>query len=217
MQKAILIGATGLIGSNCLNILLNDPSYSHVEIWVRKKNGIVHPKLVEKIIDFSQLHNQVSENTKHVYCCLGSTINKAKTKEAYRLVDVTYVLELAKWCEKNNIESFSVISSIGASKYASSYYLKMKGDMEENVKLCNIPSISIFRPSLLLGERTEFRLLEKASIGLYKLFKFIFIGSLSKYKGIEASVVANALVKTAKETKPGITVYESEQIQLIGG
>ena len=103
MKKALIVGATGLIGSYCLNILLSDHTYSQVEIWVRKKTGIVHPKLVEKVIEFNQLQNQTSENIQHVFCCLGSTMSKSRTEESYRLIDVTYVIELAKWCEKNNV------------------------------------------------------------------------------------------------------------------
>jgi uncharacterized protein YbjT (DUF2867 family) len=215
MKKALVVGATGLVGSNCLDQLLSDHSYSSVEIWVRNKTGKVHPKLIEKVIDFSQIYKQTYNEINHVFCCLGTTRYKAKTKEAYRRVDVMYVIELAKWSEANKIESFGVISSIGANRYAYAEYLQMKGDMEENVKLCNISTIGIFRPSLLLGNRNEFRLLEKISVGVYNIFKFLLVGSLRKFKGIQAADVAKALIKVAKQNKMGITIYESFQVQEI--
>jgi uncharacterized protein YbjT (DUF2867 family) len=215
-MKALIIGASGLIGNQVLDQLLQDNYYNEIEIRVRVSLGIQHPKLIEKIIDFSDPHCYSGIDSDHVYCCLGTTIKKAKTQEQFRKVDYEYVLNLAKSSEESKVKAFLVISSIGAKPGTGNFYLRTKGEMEEAVKKINIPSINIFRPSLLLGKRNEFRLMEKFSQFFMAFFGIFLLGGLKRYKSIRDSVVAKAMIKSAKMEKPGINIFESDQIQKLG-
>ena len=213
MKKALLLGSSGLIGSSCLDQLLADNYYDSVEIWVRKASGIVHPKLKENIVDFEKINNSGETDAQHLFCCLGTTIKKAKTKEAFRKVDYDYVVDFAKLAEKLKVEKFLVISSIGANANSNNFYLKTKGEMEEAVKQCQIPSIFILQPSMLFGKRKEFRFGELIGKLMMHLFKYLLFGKMKKYRGIEASTVAKAMICLAKEEKQGIFVLKSDGIQ----
>ncbi len=212
MKKALLLGSSGLIGSHCLIELLADEYYTTIEIWVRTSSGIKHPKLKETIIDFDNIKNK-STDAQHVFCCLGTTIKKAKSQEAFRKVDFDYVVDLAKISEKSEVEKFLVISSIGAKMNTKNFYLRTKGQMEKAIKQCKIPSIFIFQPSILLGKRKEFRFGELIAKFLMRLFKYLFWGKMKKYRGIEATNIAKAMVMLAKEENQGVHVLISDEIQ----
>jgi uncharacterized protein YbjT (DUF2867 family) len=215
-MKALLIGASGLIGRQILNKLLEDNFYSEVEIRVRKSLGIKHTKLKETLTDFSEINSLKEIDANHVFCCLGTTIKKAKSKEQFRKVDFEYVVNLAKSAEESNTSKFLVISSIGANYKSGNFYLRTKGEMEEALKKINIPTINIFRPSLLVGKRTEYRFGEvmgKFFMGIFGIFLF---GRFKKYRSIKDFVVANAMIRLAKSEKTGISIFESDQIQELG-
>jgi len=211
-KKALIVGATGLIGSNCLKILLNDSSFSLTEVWTRKPMELIHPRLKNIVTDFRDIAKIQSTDATHIFCCLGTTIAKAGSQSAFREVDFEYVLALAKLAERSDTLSFSVISSIGANPKASNFYLRTKGEMEEAVNACSIPSIIILRPSMLLGKRQEFRFGEMVGKALMLAFNFMLVGKLRKYRGIQAVSVASAMVRLAKENSKGIVVIESDQI-----
>jgi uncharacterized protein YbjT (DUF2867 family) len=210
--KALIIGATGLIGSQCLELLLYDDQYSLVEIWARNATANSHPKLIERLINFDKISELALTDTDHVYCCLGTTINKVKTKEAFEKIDKEYVSELAKLAERAGCQKFIVISSIGANKNSNNFYLRTKGEMEEKVKSCSIPAIYILQPSMLLGKRKEFRLGEKIGKLLMVAIEFLFIGKMRKYRGIKASTVAKAMTIFAKRNNKGVFIVESDEI-----
>jgi uncharacterized protein YbjT (DUF2867 family) len=211
-MRALIIGATGLIGSYCLKEMLNDDSYSSVEIWVRKHTGITHLKLTERVINFEILSDLNLNGIDHVFCCLGTTIHKAKTKEAFSKVDKEYVSELAKLAESSECQKFLVVSSIGANKNSKNFYLRTKGEMEELVKKKSVPAIYILQPSMLLGNRKEFRFGEIIGKTMMFLIEFMLIGKMRKYRGIHASTIAKALLQLAKLDKEGVFVLTSDQI-----
>ena len=211
-MKALIIGATGLIGNQCLELLLKDDTYSLVEIWVRNITGNTHPKPIEKLINFDRISELPFTDAEHVYCCLGTTIKKVKTKEAFIKIDKEYVSSLAKLAEQSGCQKFLVISSIGANKNSSNFYLRTKGEMEEEVKSCSIPSIYILRPSMLLGKRKEFRLSEEIGKVLMIAVKYLLIGKMRKYRGIQATTVAKAMLYLAKQKEKGVFVLESDEI-----
>jgi uncharacterized protein YbjT (DUF2867 family) len=215
MNKALLIGSNGLIGSSCLKELLTDNYYTSIEIWVRNSSGIEHPKLIETIVNFDELKIMKPTDAQQVFCCLGTTIKKAKTKEAFRMVDYDYVVDLAKLSEKSGVEKFQVISSIGANAKTNNFYLKTKGEMEEAVKRCKIPSIIILRPSILFGKRKEFRFGEAIGKFMMRLLTYFFWGKMKKYRGIEASAVAKAMICLAKGEKYGFFIVESDELQVL--
>jgi uncharacterized protein YbjT (DUF2867 family) len=212
-KKALLIGATGLTGKECLNLLLNDDFYNGVEIWVRKSTGIIHEKLKEKIIDFDKIHLIANIDADHVFCCLGTTIGKAGSQANFTRIDHDYVIACAKVAEKSHAESFLYISSIGANKDSGNFYLRTKGQVEESLKKIIIPSVIIFRPSMLLGARQEHRFGEQIAKSLMRIFGYLLFGKLLKYRGIEASQVAKAMVHEAKKERTGLVIIESDKIQ----
>jgi uncharacterized protein YbjT (DUF2867 family) len=213
-KKAVLAGATGLTGKECLNLLLSDDFYSEVEIWVRKSTGITHPKLSEKIVDFDKIAQMDCTHIDHFFCCLGTTIKKAKSQANFYKIDHDFVLDCAKIAEKYQSEKFLYISSLGANKDSGNFYLRTKGQVEESLKQLIIPHIIIFRPSMLLGNRAEFRLVEKIGKAVMTLIQFMLIGSMRKYRGVQASQVAIAMVEEAKSSvNKGFRIIESDKIQ----
>jgi len=213
-KRAVLVGATGLTGMECLNLLLRDDYYTSVEIWVRRSTGITHPKLTEMIIDFEKIHQIDCTSVDHFYCCLGTTIAKAKTQANFYITDHDYVLECAKVAERAKAEKFLYISSLGANHNSRNFYLRTKGQVEESLKQTGIPSVIVFRPSMLLGNRTEFRMGEKIGKAFMTLIQFMLIGSFKKYRGIQASKVAFAMSEEAKSSvKTGFRIIESDGIQ----
>jgi uncharacterized protein YbjT (DUF2867 family) len=215
-KKALIAGASGLIGSFLLKELLYDNNYSEVEIFSRGKSELLFLKLKERIVDFNSIDSLPVTPVDHVFCCLGTTIKKAGSKEAFRKVDFEYVLSLAKYAERAGASKFFVISSLGANHKSSNFYLKTKGEMEEALKNSSIPAIYILQPSLLLGKRNEFRFGEMIAQKIMPLIGFLFVGGLKKYRGIKAKVVAKAMQHLAKEDKTGIFTLDSAMIQKTG-
>ncbi|MFE3869140.1 NAD(P)H-binding protein [Flavobacterium sp. LS2P90] len=217
MKTALIIGSTGLIGSQLLNLLLDSNDYLKVITFVKRDTGIKHPKLTQHIIDFDK-----PESYKDLvvgddfFCTIGTTIKKAGSKEAFRKVDFEYPRQFAAFALKNQVKQFLIISSLGADAQSGNFYLKTKGEIQDFLKDCNFESISILQPSLLLGNRTEFRFGEKVGAFFMKTLSFLFLGNLKKYKPIESKTVSKALLKIAQKNNTGFKIYESDVIQEIG-
>lgn len=214
-RKALIVGATGLVGGFCLQALLDDPNYSEVIALVRKPLLKTHRKLKTIITTFENLGPEISNiQVNDVYCCLGSTIKKAGSQEAFKRVDHTLVVTVAELTKKQGAEQFLVISAIGADKDSKVFYNRVKGEMESDLQKLSYPCLRIIRPSLLLGPREEFRLGEKIAVLLTPLLKPILLGSLKKYRPIEAEKVAQFMVKVAcEEPIAGVHIYESNLIE----
>ncbi len=217
MRTALLLGASGLIGGHCLDLLLRDEAYDQVIALVRKPLSITHPKLTQHSVDFDRLHDFAHFlKADDVYCCLGTTIKKAGSQEAFRKVDFTYAHEAAQLVASNGATQFLLVSSLGADAKSSVFYSRVKGEIEAAISALNFQSVSIFRPSLLLGERAEFRLAERLAEPVAKALSFFLFGGLRKYRPIEARMVAAAMIEIAKEKNQGVSFFESDQIQKIG-
>ncbi|NMP15620.1 NAD(P)H-binding protein [Thalassotalea sp. Y01] len=196
---ASLFGASGLTGSALLTKLLNSTQFSQVTVFVRKKLNVSDAKLIQVVVDFDQMGN-LSEHLSGidtVFCCLGTTIKKAKTKQAFAAIDYQLVLDIAKQCAHAQVKHFMVISSLGANSKSKAFYSATKGRMECDIARLGLTRISVVRPSLLIGQRPEFRLAEQLSIVITSLLGFVFIGPLAKLKPIRASSVANAMFQIA--------------------
>lgn len=211
-MKALLVGASGLVGRECLRQLLKDDEINEIVIWTRKPIAYNHPKLTEWIVDFNHLAQNSDVNADLVFCCLGTTMGKAKSKEAFRKVDYEYPLDLAVIAQQKQVKHFSIVSSIGANAKSRNFYLRTKGEMEEAIAGLALPSISILRPSILLGKRKQFRFGESIGKLLVKAFSFLLVGSLKKYRGNNAKNVARIMILKAKEQKQGIEIINSESI-----
>jgi uncharacterized protein YbjT (DUF2867 family) len=217
VKTALIIGSSGLIGSKLLDLLLESPNYTKVITFVKRDSGIKHPKLTQHIIDFDK-----PETYKELvvgddfFCTIGTTIKKAGSQKAFRKVDFEYPKQFAAFALQNKVKQFLTISSLGADAKSGNFYLKTKGEIEDFLKDCNFESVSVLQPSLLLGNRTEFRLGEKVGAFFMKTLSFLFLGNLKKYKPIEGKTVAKALLKIAQTNNKGFKIYESDAIQEIG-
>jgi uncharacterized protein YbjT (DUF2867 family) len=216
MQKrnALISGATGLVGNSLLKQLLTDDQYEKIVIIVRRSIDIQHPKLIQQQIDFDAIESlKLDFQIDDVFCALGTTIKNAGSQDAFYKVDYTYVVNQGKWCAANSVRRFLIVSAMGASSKSGIFYNRVKGEMEMAVSKLNIPQIQVFRPSLLMGNRTEKRGGEKFAQIMMGGLGFLFVGPLLKYKAIHADVVANAMIDAAKQEVKGFRVYESGEMQ----
>ena len=214
MKTALIIGSSGLIGKQLLSLLLESRDYDKVIVFNRKEMALNHPKLVQQLIDFEDIpsyKNLIKGDD--FFCTIGTTIKKAGNKEAFRKVDFSYPKQFAEIAKTNNIKHFLIVSSLGADVNSSNFYLKTKGEIEQFIINSNIEIVSIFRPSILSGNRKEFRLGEKFGLMLMKVFSFLFIGNLKKYKPIASETVAQGMFAAAQKNKLGVSIYESDSIK----
>lgn len=213
MRTAVIAGATGLVGKQCMYKLLENKEYSSVIALLRRPFDIKHPKLQQITTDFENLNDlTLPFIPDDVFCCLGTTMAKAGSKQAFYKVDFTYVHELGSFFASKGSKRFLLISASGADKTSAIYYSKVKGEVEEAVKQLSFDGIYVFRPSILLGSREEFRLGERVGIGLAMLLQPFMIGGLKKYRPIYGSQVAAGMIKTALEAAPGKYIFESDAI-----
>ncbi len=211
-KTAIVLGASGLTGSILLELLLQDDQYCSVKIISRKNIEKKHPKIKEFVGDLLQLENFENDFTGDVcFCCIGTTAKKTPDKETYRKIDFGIPVAAAKLCTKNKIPTYMVISALGADAKSSIFYSRTKGEMEQAVLQENIPYTYLLEPSLIFGDRKESRVGEKIAIVLTKLFGFLLVGKLKKYKGIEAENIAKAMFYLANN-KTDVTRIPSDKI-----
>jgi uncharacterized protein YbjT (DUF2867 family) len=211
MKTALIAGASGLIGKQLLTLLLVDMDYDEVKAITRAPLNITHPKLKNIIVEFDILADYESSlKADDVFCCLGTTIRIAKTKEAFRKVDYEYPLALARATKSQGATQYLLVSALGADKNSSVFYNRVKGEVEEAIGQVGFRSLHILRPSLLLGERSEKRAGEGAATTFFKFF-----GGLvpKKYKAIDSAKVATAMVVLARENNPGFYFHESRELQ----
>jgi uncharacterized protein YbjT (DUF2867 family) len=218
MQKktALLFGATGLTGSLLLNRLTGDQRYDKIKVFTRSDLDCKSDRvevITTRLEDIEKFSAKVTGD--HLFCCLGTTIKKAGSRGNFRRVDLEFPVRIAEIASKNRVPSFLVVSSIGADPDSPGFYLRTKGEMERAVSGYEFTSLVILRPSMLLGERKEFRFLEEAGKVFMKIAGFMFRGKLRKYRAIEADTVAAAMVKLAN-SQTGKVIMESDEIELIG-
>jgi uncharacterized protein YbjT (DUF2867 family) len=213
MKTAIIIGSTGLTGKALLYQLLQDEQFGKVILFLRKELNIKHAKLIQHAVDFNLLGNYKDLiKGDVVFCCLGTTIKTAGSQDAFKKVDFTYPTEFAKIAKLNGVSTFLLQSSLGADAASNNFYLKVKGETEQALQNLSFNSFATFRPSMLLGDRTEFRFGETIGKLVMRFFSILFIGKLKRYKAIHVNQVASAMIKQSKSNKPGNTVIENEEI-----
>ena len=211
MKTALLAGSTGLIGNQLLTLLLEDNQYIAVKAISRNALSLRHPKLENLVLDFNRLSEQYERlKADHVFCCLGTTMHKAGSKEAFRKVDFDYPLELAKITRNLGANQFLLITALGADKNSGIFYNRVKGEIEEAIAKIGFTSFHIFRPSLLLGPREERRGGEGKIKAVYRLLGWAIP---QKYKAIESVNVARAMVHYGKQNQPGTFIHESNELQ----
>ena len=212
-KKAILIGATGLIGQNLLTKLLTDESYTEVLVISRKALNFNHPKLKEININFEELADHKAEITGDiVFCCLGTTIKNTPDLVQYRKIDYQYPLDVANIAFANGATQYHLISAMGADVKSRLFYSRTKGEVERDLQKIPFKTIHIYRPALLDGDRKEKRIAEKIMIGLFRFINPILIGPLKKYRSIKIEKVADAMLSNSNTSKNGVHTYDSDEI-----
>jgi uncharacterized protein YbjT (DUF2867 family) len=211
MKIAIIIGATGLVGNTLVEQILENSVYSKVVLLLRKPLNIIHPKLVQEVIDFDKPDTSkiVGDD---LFCAMGTTLAKAGSKEAQYKIDCTYPYEIGKIAKANGVKQYILVSSVGADFDSSNFYLRTKGDLEKKIESLGFQNFVSLRPSMLLGNRGEFRLGEKIGTVLSNVLSPLLFGSLRKYHGIHATDVAKVMQLFANQGLSGVKYIEYDEI-----
>ncbi|MFQ3214096.1 MAG: hypothetical protein ACI9XJ_002705 [Marivirga sp.] len=214
-KTACILGASGLVGGHLLDLLAEQDAYAHIKVINRRSLGISDAKIEEIIIeDFDKLDEYVAQlKADDYYCCLGTTIKKAGSKEAFKKVDFDYVVNIAAVAKENDAHTFSVVSAMGAKAGSMIFYNSVKGEMEDAVIALKNTRTFILRPSLIAGERKEQRAGEDSAQWVFKKLNFLFQGPLKKYGAVEAKQIAYTMVKNALDNESSIQIIESDKIQ----
>ena len=214
---ALIAGATGLVGGECLRRLLEHPTWTSVVVVTRRELAAGRPprKLQQVVTDFAELESRRRELVAtHVFCALGTTMHKAGSRAAFRTVDLEYPLKLAELSLANGARHFSLVSAVGADPRSSFYYTRIKGELEQALAGMGWPRLAIFRPSLIEGYRAESRPLERLSGRLLRL-------APAAWRPVAAADIASAMLSVALESPAGVTIIESraigERVRVVSG
>lgn len=215
-RTALLAGATGLVGSHVLQLLLADAHWSRVVTVGRRTTSQQHHKLEQRVLDLGELET-VSDlpHIDDVFCCLGTTIKQAGSQPAFRRVDHAFVMGLAHAGLRAGATQFLLVSAIGADPESRVFYSRVKGETESAIRKLPFQGIQIFRPSLLLGERPEFRLGERIAMLGAPVLPALLFGRLRRYRPIQAATVAGAMVRIAHEALRGPNVFEYDAMRAV--
>ena len=218
MRTALVAGATGLVGGHCLTRLLDEPAYDQVIAIGRRALPRQHAKLVQRVIDFDRLGALGAEfpTADDVFCCLGTTMKRAGSREAFRQVDFVYVVGLASQALQHGAKQFLLVSALGASPKSPLFYNQVKGEAEEAVTALPFEGRYMVRPSLLTGDRPEHRPAERFGLAVASGVSLALVGPLRKYRPIQAATVAKAMVRLAIQAPGGVRIYESDELERLG-
>tara|TARA_B100001287_G_scaffold275897_1_gene284942 strand:+ start:193 stop:849 length:657 start_codon:yes stop_codon:yes gene_type:complete len=211
-KKVVVFGSSGLIGSFLINYLLSDPTFKQIVLVTRRPLSISHEKIRNQIINFSS-KSQINRSIKNcciVFSAIGTTKAKVKNnKKKYREIDFDINFNIAQCCKINNVNKFILVSSSGANVKSSNFYLKLKGEIEYEINKLNLNSFIVFRPSLLLGNRTEFRLGERIGQVILPFFSRILPPNI---KPVHAKLVAKAMIIYSKSNTFGNNIINNKSI-----
>lgn len=214
-QTAVVIGATGLTGNFVVEELLKDNGFTLVRTLTRKPIKLIHPRLQQQIVNFSDLTDfkQKFGEGDVIFCCIGTTQKKVKgDKDAYKKVDYDIPVNAAEIGLEKGFKKYLLVSAISANENSSNFYLQLKGKTENSIKKLPFQSISIFRPGQLLGKRNESRMGERILQPVTKILSYFLFGLLKKYRSINAKDVAKAMVKASKQDSEGVHYFEYPQM-----
>jgi uncharacterized protein YbjT (DUF2867 family) len=216
-RKALVVGATGLVGSQLLKQLLERKSYSAVATLGRRAPAVQHEKITHHVADLSgDWDKSVMLEADVLFCCLGTTIKKAGSEAAFRAIDFELVVSIAKAAVDAGAGTFVVVSSVGADAHSSNFYLRTKGEMEQTLSTLGFDRLGILRPSLLLGARDEFRPAERLGQTAARLVNPMLLGGLARYRAVDAGTVAAAMIGFDLSVSTGKHVFEGKEFRSLG-
>lgn len=218
VRKAVVVGATGLVGGYIVRELLVQELFTHVMVLTRRPLEIKHPKLEQAILDWKHPEEAAPffQGAHDVFCSLGTTMKKAGTKERFRQVDLEYPLLTAQMAKEAGAVQMLSVSAMGADPDSRIYYNRIKGEAEEALAAVGLQALHLFRPSLIVGKRPERRLGESAAAVVMKAVDGLMTGRLSAYRATPASVIARAIVRIALAGAKGVHIYPNDVIRAIG-
>jgi uncharacterized protein YbjT (DUF2867 family) len=212
----LLAGASGLVGTNALDALLDAPDIARVFAITRRPLGREHPRLANRIVQFDNIETQLKGMTCHVaVCCLGTTIRQAGSEADFRHVDVDHVLAFARTAKAAQAQRFVVVSSAGANAQSKSFYLRTKAAMEEAVAGVGFVSLDILQPGPLLGLRSQMRALELGALLVMPLVNPFLRGPREAFRGISAKTVGTAIVGAVRSGRRGVQRYTYDGIEAL--
>ena len=217
-KQAVIFGATGAVGRKLLDLCLNGDNYEQVNVVARRPADVSHSRLnwieseFDALDDLSPIPGLAGGDA---FCCLGTTIKSAGSKEKFYQVDHDYVVNAARYARNCNVKNFSMVSAIGANATSRNFYSKTKGEVETAVIAENLPSLRVFRPSLLKGKREEFRLKEEIGNVLSLLMTPVFYLGLRKYQPIDIEKLARMIYQTSNDESinDSVRFFESDELQ----
>lgn len=215
-RKAIVFGGTGLVGKALIDELLKSDNYDEVKVFVRSKAGFTESSKIKVFVADFDLPGSFTANITgdDLFISLGTTIKKAGSVKRMEQIDRDLPVSLAGSARNNGVKRIAVVSSIGADKNSSNYYLRIKGEMEQGILALDFETTAIVRPSLLLGARKERRIGEQAGKAVIRILGLFLVGKFRKYRGIEGRDVAKAMLSILQKSQ-GREIYESDKIQKI--
>lgn len=214
MKTALILGSSGLTGSFLLQTLIADERYAKIVVINRKKSSPQHSKITELITDFhTPVNLDAFDRIDSVFSCLGTTRKQTPDLEKYRKIEIQLPAEFARMCLSKGMKDFLYISSVGANSNSSNFYLKMKGESEQELSKLGITHLHIYQPSFLIGPRKDKRILEKMVTSIIPFFDFLWVGKASKYKSMPVDKLAKGMIsKDVATEKKSIEIYHFDEI-----
>jgi len=210
-MKLFMLGTSGLVGSTCYSKFLLEKNAPEITTFTRRRLNLHGgQEIVGDLRDLATLMGELRADT--AFCAVGTTIKKAKSRAAFEEVDLNLPLRFACAARDHGVKSFHLLTAVGADPASKNYYLRIKGVLEAEVKTLGFASLHIYKPSLLLGEREDFRLGEELLTGLYTRFKTLYPKVLDKYRPIEVERLSGFILRKVLENAPGIHVWENQDM-----
>jgi uncharacterized protein YbjT (DUF2867 family) len=215
-RAGVLLGASGLVGGHLLHLLAGDPSYSQITLLTRRRLALDGGKVREAVVDFERPETfRAHVAGDDVFCCLGTTIKKAGSEDAFRKVDFEAPLAVAREARASGAGQFLIVTAVGANAKSRIFYNRVKGEVEEALGKLDFPrGLKVLHPSMIVGERSERRPAERIVMALMRSTRPLFVGGMARYRAIDAIDVARAMHNAAVQEaeKGGVRVYEGESL-----
>lgn len=212
-RTVLLLGATGLIGQQLVAALSKEEDITVIKVLTRRPLGLTGTKIQEILVDYNDLPqgNELFA-CDDLFIAFGTTIAKAGSQAVFRQIDLEIPLEIAKRAKNSGAQKCLLVSAVDADTHSKIFYNKVKGELEDQIEALKFPSFLIFRPSMLLGNRTERRPAERIGIAIFQFLRWINPNLLGKYSGMPATLLAKAMVVASRLTSSGKQIFHYREI-----